>query len=53
MEKNPKSQSRGIGDNSTFGEWASQVADDGIAYIVKLINKNARLEEKLNKAIYG
>ena len=53
MEKNPKSQSRGIGDNSTFGEWASQVADDGIAYIVKLTKKSARLEQQINKAIYG
>jgi hypothetical protein len=53
MEKNPKSQSRGIGDNSTFGEWASAYLDDAVAYIVKLTKKSARLEEQINKAIYG
>ena len=53
MEKNPKSQSRGIGDNSTFGEWASAYLDDAVAYIVKLTKKSARLEQQINKAIYG
>mgnify|MGYP001500764594 FL=1 len=53
MEKNPKSQSRGIGDNSTFGEWASAYLDDAVAYIVKLTRKSARLEQQINKAIYG
>ena len=53
MEKNPKSQSRGIGDNSSFGEWASAYLDDAVAYIVKLTKKSARLEQQINKAIYG
>ena len=54
MEKNPKSQSRGIGDNSvdqSFGEWASASLDDAIRYIVRLIRKNKRLEHQLNESI--
>ena len=53
MEKNPKSQSRGIGDNSSFGEWASAYLEDAVDYIVKLTRKSARLEQQINKAIYG
>ena len=55
MEKNPKSQSRGIGDNSvedqSFGEWASASLDDAIRYIIKLIGKNQRLGQQLNESI--
>ena len=53
MEKNPKQSQRGIGDNSSFGEWASAYLDDAVAYIVKLTKKSARLEQQINKAIYG
>ena len=53
MEKNPKQSQRGIGDNSSFGEWASAYLDDAVAYIVKLTRKSARLEQQINKAIYG
>ena len=51
MEKNPKQSQRGIGDNSSFGEWASAYLDDAIRYIVRLIRKNKRLEHQLNESI--
>ena len=54
MEKNPKNNQRGIGDNSvdqSFGEWASASLDDAINYIVRLIRKNKRLEHQLNESI--
>ena len=50
----PKKEDRGIGDNSLqLGEWAAAAVNDAIAYTAKIIKKNVRLEDRLNKAIYG
>jgi|TARA_R100001086_G_scaffold68006_1_gene32029 hypothetical protein len=53
--KIPKDKVRGIGDNSSdeFGTWAAAALTDAIAYTAKIIKKNAKLEDILNKAIYG
>ena len=50
----PKKEDRGIGDNSLqLGEWAAAAVNDAIAYTAKIIKKNVRLEDRINKAIYG
>ena len=50
----PKKEDRGIGDNSLqLGEWAAAAVNDAIAYTAKIIIKNVRLEDIINKAIYG